>query len=112
MPRKFTPETLQELDKLNKKLKRGGADSSLNARRILFEQVRSLWSEARGVWCAIDIEAWERDSNCITEFGWSMFYWVDGKLVEENGHLINKQYETYRNGQYVPEMRQVIRCTL
>ncbi len=49
----------QMIDKNNRKLK--GTDSNLNARRLMFERVRSLWNEQRGVWCAVDFEAWDMD---------------------------------------------------
>ncbi|KAH9179697.1 hypothetical protein EDB89DRAFT_2110991 [Lactarius sanguifluus] len=62
----------QMIDKNNRKLK--GSDSNLNARRLMFERIRSLWSEQRGAWCAVDFEAWDLDHRVITEFGWSMFY--------------------------------------
>ena len=95
---------LQMIDKNNRKLK--GTDSNLNARRLMFERIRSLWSEQRGVWCAVDFEAWDLDHRVITEFGWSMVSWHDGEPVEEMGHLIVAKHRTYTN-HYVPENRKV-----
>ncbi|KAI0005020.1 hypothetical protein BJV74DRAFT_319238 [Russula compacta] len=77
---------LKMIDKNNRKLK--GTDSGLNSRRLMFERVRSLWSEQLGVWCAVDFEAWDMDHHVITEFGWSTLRWVDGEPVEDMGHLI------------------------
>ncbi|KAI0032045.1 hypothetical protein K488DRAFT_78728 [Vararia minispora EC-137] len=95
-----------DIDKMNKRLKKGGgADSGLTARRIVFEHVRSLWLQNRGVWCAIDIEAWEMDSTMLTEFGWSFVRWENGQAVEERGHFIVKENRWYTNGKYVPERR-------
>jgi hypothetical protein len=92
------------IDKNNRKLK--GTGSNLNARRLMFERMRSLWSEQRGVWCAVDFEAWDRDHRIITEFGWSMVSWNDGEPVEEMGHLIVAKHRPYRNI-YIPEYRKV-----
>lgn len=92
------------IDKNNRKLK--GTDSNLNARRLMFERIRSLWSEQRGVWCAVDFEAWDLDHRVITEFGWSMVSWHDGEPVEDMGHLIVAKHRTYTN-HYVPENRRV-----
>jgi hypothetical protein len=94
------------IDKNNRKLK--GADSALNARRLVFERVRSLWSEQRGVWCAVDFEAWDMEHNVITEFGWSTMRWVDGVPVEDMGHLIVGEHRGYTN-HFVPENRRVSR---
>jgi hypothetical protein len=75
------------IDKNNRNLKE--TDSNINARRLMFERVRSLWSEERGVWCVVDFEAWDMDNHVITEFGWSAVRWVDGEPVEHMGHLID-----------------------
>lgn len=92
------------IEKNNRKLK--GTDSNLNARRLMFERVRSLWSEKRGVWCAVDFEAWDLDHRVITEFGWSAVSWNNGEPVEDMGHLIVSKHRTYTN-HYVPENRRV-----
>lgn len=92
------------IDKNNRKLK--GTDSALNARRLMFERIRSLWSEQHGVWCAVDFEAWDMDHRVITEFGWSAVRWVDGEPVEDMGHLIVKEHRGFTN-HFVPENRRV-----
>ena len=74
----------------------------------MFERVRSLWSEQRGVWCAVDFEAWDMDHRVITEFGWSTLRWVDGEPVEDMGHLIVAKHRLYTN-HFVPENRMVSR---
>ncbi len=95
------------IDKNNRKLK--GTDSNLNARRLMFERVRSLWSEECGVWCAVDFEAWDMDHHVITEFGWSAVRWVDGEPVEDMGHLVVAKNRGYTN-HFVPENRRVSWC--
>ena len=62
-------KTLKIINKNNRKLK--GTNSNLDARHLTFEHVRSLWSEQRGIWCAVYFEAWDRVHRIITEFGWS-----------------------------------------
>ncbi|KAF8505779.1 hypothetical protein F5888DRAFT_1651703 [Russula emetica] len=94
---------LKMIDKNNRKLK--GTDSNLNARRLMFERLRSLWSEQRGVWCAVDFEAWDMDHRVITEFGWSTLRWIDGVPVEDMGHLIVAKHRGYTN-HFVPENRR------
>jgi len=69
----------------------------LKTRREIFERVRTLWVEKVGVWCALDFEAWDRDHTMLTEFGWSFVRWIDGQQVEEQGHLIVKEYRHYTN---------------
>ncbi|TFY64472.1 hypothetical protein EVG20_g5938 [Dentipellis fragilis] len=87
------------IDKNNKRLK--GTDTNVTARRLVFERIRSLWAEKRGVWCALDFEAWDRDHTVLTEFGWSLTKWEDGKEIEEMGHLVVKEHQHYTNT-YVP----------
>ncbi|KAJ2936704.1 hypothetical protein H1R20_g387, partial [Candolleomyces eurysporus] len=96
---------LKGIDKNNKKLK--GTNTTLAHRRLVFERVRSLWAEKKGVWCAMDFESWERDHTMITEFGWSLVGWKDGEKVEEEGHFCVQDYEWYRNGRFVAENRDV-----
>ncbi|KAG1892368.1 hypothetical protein F4604DRAFT_1565189 [Suillus subluteus] len=86
---------LKQIEKNNKRLK--GADPMLKTRREIFERVRTLWVEKVGVWCALDFEAWDRDHTMLTEFGWSFVRWIDGQQVEEQGHLIVKEYRHYTN---------------
>ncbi|KAG5639275.1 hypothetical protein H0H81_004936 [Sphagnurus paluster] len=98
--------SLKKIDKNNKRLK--GSNPVLTSRREAFERVRSFWAEKRGVWCAIDFEAWERDHTVITEFGWRLVGWTDDKKeVQEAGHLIVDEHQKFRNSQYVPEHRYV-----
>lgn len=94
---------IKKIEKDNKRRK--GANPKLHDRRQMFERVRSFWSEKKGVWCTIDIEAWDRDHEVITEFGWSAFKWEDGKEIEDNGHLIVKEYRHYNNT-FVPSNRE------
>ncbi|KAH9482738.1 Good for full DBP5 activity protein 2 [Psilocybe cubensis] len=94
---------LKVIDKNNKRLK--GSNPLLTHRRHLFERVRNFWSEKKGVWCAMDFEAWELDHTVLTEFGWSLAGWKDGSLVEDRGHLIVEEARSYINSQYVPDHR-------
>ncbi|PFH52807.1 hypothetical protein AMATHDRAFT_73933 [Amanita thiersii Skay4041] len=96
-------KAVKDIDKINKRLK--GSDPLLRTRREFFERVRTFWVEKKGVWCAMDFEGWERDHQVITEFGWRLIRWEDGKEVEEHGHLIVDEYQKYRNTQYVHDHR-------
>ncbi|KAG6336841.1 hypothetical protein ID866_2237 [Astraeus odoratus] len=86
---------LKQVEKNNKRLK--GVDPTLNARRDIFERVRSLWSQKKGIWCALDFEAWDRDHTVLTEFGWSIVRWDNDAKIEEQGHLIVKEHKYYTN---------------
>jgi hypothetical protein len=94
----------QQIEKNNKRLK--GADPMLNTRREIFERVRAFWAEKVGIWFSLDFEAWDRDHTMLTEFGWSSVRWIDGKPVEEQGHLIVKEYRNYTNT-FVQNNREV-----
>jgi len=94
---------IKKIDKNNKRLK--GSNPVLTSRRELFERSRTFWAEKKGVWCALDFEAWELDHTVLTEFGWRLFGWKNGKEVEEAGHLIVDEHQKYRNSKYVPEHR-------
>jgi len=96
---------LQVIDKNNKRLK--GSNPLVTHRRHIFERVRSFWREKKGVWCALDFEAWERDHTVLTEFGWSFVAWENGIEMEEHAHLIVDEARTYTNSQYVPDHRYV-----
>ncbi|KAI0053569.1 hypothetical protein FA95DRAFT_1674104 [Auriscalpium vulgare] len=87
-------QAIKAIDKNNRRLK-GNTDTALASRRLVFERVRSLWAEKRGVWCAIDFEAWDRDHTLLTEFGWSLVLWENGEEVEEMGHLLVKEHQNY-----------------
>lgn len=69
--------------------------------------MRTLWAEKKGVWCAIDFEAWERDHTVLTEVGWSFSGWKDGVQVEGREHLIVEEAKKFTNSQYVPDHRYV-----
>ncbi|KAI9574729.1 hypothetical protein HD554DRAFT_2010921 [Boletus coccyginus] len=96
-------KALKQIEKNNKRLK--GVDPTLNARRDIFERVRSIWSQKRGVWCALDFEAWDRDHTLLTEFGWSTVHWEDDEQIGEQGHLIVKEHKYYTNT-FVPDHRE------
>ncbi|KAF8663461.1 hypothetical protein AX16_001031 [Volvariella volvacea WC 439] len=94
---------IKQIDKNNKRLK--GANPTLASRRHTFERVRTLWGEQKGMWCALDFEAWEYEHQIITEFGWDLIYWKDKQPVYQFGHWIVDEYQQYRNGKYVPDCR-------
>ncbi|PBK72698.1 hypothetical protein ARMSODRAFT_953098 [Armillaria solidipes] len=93
----------KNMEKFNKKLK--GSNPLLMSRRLAFERVRTFWAKNKGVWCAIDFEGWEMEHTMITEFGWSIIRWENGKEVEDHGHLQIKEALGYRNGKYVADNR-------
>ncbi|KAF9076742.1 hypothetical protein BDP27DRAFT_1312511 [Rhodocollybia butyracea] len=95
-------KNFKKIDKFSKGLKNSD-DPPLAFRRSCFEKARMLWQGKTGAWCSIDIEAWEMDHRLITEFGWSTIHWEEGTEVQGGGHLIVKEYETYRNGKYVAD---------
>lgn len=86
-------------------------DPTLNARRDIFERVRSLWAQKQGIWCALDFEAWDRDHTLLTEFGWSIVRWDGETKVEEQGHLTVKEHRYYTNT-FVEDNREVILLSL
>ncbi|KAJ7498820.1 hypothetical protein FB451DRAFT_1203120 [Mycena latifolia] len=94
---------VKKIDKNNKRLK--GANTDLTSRRNAFERVRKFWAAKTGTWCALDFEAWERESTAITEFGFSSVRWSDGAEVEDCGHCTVKEHRMLTNGVYVPENR-------
>jgi hypothetical protein len=96
---------IQDIEKMNKRLK--GSNTLLTARRLNFECIRNYWAEKKGAWCAIDFEAWEYEHKCITEVGWSVARWENGKEIKENAHLIVKENSSLRNGKFVPDRRDV-----
>jgi len=81
-------------------------DPTLNARRDIFERVRSLWAQKQGTWCALDFEAWDRDHTLLTEFGWSTVRWDGDSKIEEQGHLTVKEHKYYTNT-FVEDNREV-----
>ncbi|EPQ59436.1 hypothetical protein GLOTRDRAFT_35133 [Gloeophyllum trabeum ATCC 11539] len=96
-------KALKTIEKNNKRLR--FVDGVLMKRRHLFERVRTFWAEETGIWCALDFESWEYDHTVLTEFGWSLIRWENGKEIDEQGHLIVKENRTYSNGTYVPDYR-------
>ncbi|KAJ3512539.1 hypothetical protein NLJ89_g3465 [Agrocybe chaxingu] len=96
-------DALKLIEKNNRRLK--GSNPRLTSRRHLFERVRAFWAQKKGVWCAVDFEAWERDHTVLTEFGWSLTYWKDGSQVQKDGHLIVEEAKKYMNGTYVKDHR-------
>jgi hypothetical protein len=98
---------LKTITKNNKRLKYGTDDLIGDLRRT-FERVRGVWAEKRGTWCAIDFEGWEMDHTVITEFGYYMVRWVNGKRTkDEEGHWTIKERKSFRNGKYVSDNRDV-----
>jgi len=91
------------IQKNNKRLK--GTDQSLVALRKTFECVRGYHADKRGVWCAIDFESWEMEHAMLTEFGWSMLTWQDGKERIVDGHTAVAERSSYRNGKYIIDNR-------
>ncbi|KAG5725010.1 hypothetical protein E4T56_gene12485 [Termitomyces sp. T112] len=96
---------VKQIDKNNKRLKSSALGSALTSRREIFERVRAYWAEKKGVWCAIDFEAWEYDHSVITEFGWRLVGWKDGQEHRKANHVIVDEHQKYRNTKYVPEHR-------
>jgi len=94
-------QAIKKLDKDNKKLKGAAFQMKLIQTRLVFEHVRNLWAVERGVFCAIDFESWERDHKTITEFGYRLVGWKDGKQVEDCGHWIVKGHMQYQNTRWV-----------
>ncbi|KAF9057652.1 hypothetical protein BJ165DRAFT_1422208 [Panaeolus papilionaceus] len=99
---------IKGIDKNNRRLK-GSKHPYVTQCRLAFEDVRARWSSKKGVWFALDFEAWERDHTILTEFGWSLVRWEDGKEIKEKGHLIVDERQVYKNTQFVknynPESR-------
>ena len=95
---KVLKKSLTKISKLNNRLRGITGDIRLEALRIRFERARTLWSAKKGVWCAIDFEAWEMKHDDITEFGYSLYKWENGKLVgPEEGHWTVKEMGSTRN---------------
>ncbi|KAF9495400.1 hypothetical protein BDN71DRAFT_1447561 [Pleurotus eryngii] len=90
---------VKKIEKSNKKLK--GKTPGLGRRLQLFDLIRTFWAAKKGVWCAIDIEAWEKSHDVITELGYSFVRWEDGEEVAEHAHLIIEEHKMYTNSVYV-----------
>lgn len=93
------------IEKNNKRLK--GVDSDLLSFRQAFEKIRTLWASHKGIWMAVDFEAWEMEHKVLTEFGWSSIRWDNGDEITSEGHLINQSNYNYRNTKYVPDNKDV-----
>ena len=96
---------MQDILKNNKRLK--GTDKTLLALRRTFERVRTCWSASKGVWLAIDFEAWEMEHQLITEYGWSLVRWQGEEEMTQNGHYIVEEHQKYKNTTYVGSNREV-----
>ncbi|KAF9513247.1 hypothetical protein BS47DRAFT_1376767 [Hydnum rufescens UP504] len=95
---------LKNITKNNRKLK--GADPQLSNLRNIFERVRAAWAMNTGVWIAVDFEGWEMKNDDITEFGYSLIRFEDGKTVEEEGHWTVKEMASTHNFKYLPDNRE------
>lgn len=112
-------------------------DAKLAALRSLFERTRAAYGTCQGTWIAADFEAWERDHEIITEFGFAEMKWLPAKddtkpegtksgektvstsnmasqlklepVITRTGHWIVKENQSYRNGVYVEDSRNVRR---
>jgi len=103
---KVLRKALTSISKLNNRLRGITGDIKLEALRLKFERARTLWSAKKGVWCAIDFEAWEMKHDDITEFGYSLFRWESGRLVgPEEGHWTIKEMKSTRNFKYIADNR-------
>jgi hypothetical protein len=79
-----------------------GGDGRLTLRRLNFDRVRSYWAAKTGTWLALDFESWEREHTMLLECGLSVVRWDEQKQeVNEQHHLIVKEYMQYQNSQYV-----------
>ncbi|KAL7417308.1 hypothetical protein BDY24DRAFT_377438 [Mrakia frigida] len=104
---------LRDLDKSNKRIKKGTPESRMTDVQRELEEIRGRWDTAKkgggGVFLAVDFESWEMDHSIVTEWGYAGVRWVpmkDGsggvEEMREEGHLIAEDYKRYRNGKYVP----------
>jgi len=55
------------------------------------------------LYICLDIEAYERNHDFLTEFGWCLFK-KNGKIIKIK-HAIVEEYKNYHNGRYVPDNR-------
>lgn len=59
----------------------------------------------------MDFEAWERDHELITEFGYSLVRWEgpagERREVQEHAHLIVEENRPYTNHVYMKGYRDV-----
>ncbi|KAF7301750.1 hypothetical protein MIND_00740600 [Mycena indigotica] len=71
------------------------ANPLLVNRRSVFEHLRGLWAAKKGVWCALNIDAWERDHTVISDVGWTWLRWDSGSEMLRRGHLVVTKNQTY-----------------
>jgi len=55
------------------------------------------------LYICLDIEAFERNHDFLTEFGWCLFK-KNGEIIKKK-HAIVEEYMNYHNGRYVPDNR-------
>jgi len=53
------------------------------------------------LYICLDIEAYERNHDFLTEFGWCLFK-KNGEIIKKK-HAIVEEYLSYHNGRYVPD---------
>lgn len=88
---------LQKISKNNKKLKNTD-DPRLASLRLVFDHIRASWLDQNATWVALDFEAWEMYHQDLTEFGYAMVRFHNGKQVEsEEGHWIVLERQHLRN---------------
>ncbi|KAJ7094673.1 hypothetical protein B0H15DRAFT_134153 [Mycena belliarum] len=85
--------TSKKLGRMNQYLKEKPV---LVGRRFMFERVRALWTAKRGVWCALNLSAWELDHTAISDVGWSLTCWEDASESTQRTHLVVKENQAYK----------------
>ncbi|ORX78785.1 hypothetical protein BCR32DRAFT_269883 [Anaeromyces robustus] len=56
------------------------------------------------LYICLDIEAYERNHDYLTEFGWCLFK-KNGEIIKKK-HAIVEEYKHYKNGRYVPDNKE------
>lgn len=90
---------LKDLDKHNKRVKKGTPATRLTDVQRELEEIRGRVETAKagggGVFLAIDFESWEKDHSIVTEWGYAGCRWVpnhDGtgalEQINEEAHLM------------------------
>ncbi|KAJ7068363.1 hypothetical protein C8F01DRAFT_1117894 [Mycena amicta] len=85
-------ENSKKLGRMNSHLK---ANPLLVNRRSIFESVRRLCAEKKGVWCALNIDAWTLDHTVILDIGWSLVRWDSSSEIAQSAHLVVTKNQTY-----------------
>jgi len=88
------PHLLNPSDKLYEK------PEKLQNRIRLIESIKEKIDDDKLFIC-LDIEAYERNHDYLTEFGWCLFR-KKGEPIKQK-HLIVEEYQGLRNGRYVPD---------